>query len=422
MFLVTAALCATEEEDKKAKEKEITAQYDQKKIKENKKAIDVQLSTITTGEDTVEIAQKTSQTKIFFEDLLDQKTVNKDLIFERVNAFIKTEEAITSNSVLHQAKMVCLKDLKAFLEEYEKKPADLATKIDVHLCHGPCEVTATLFRTTMDTMKLEAVLKEIASFLELFKTEVVTLILENYVTDHNDLVQAYKKSGIESMILKKTDWDPVAKNGWPTLSWMQEHNRRIVIFSDSESDYEFLSGKYIAENRYGETDVSNLNTSKAIQEVPRSKSYRTSKRYLMLVNFFPTLPIDMEVLQAMKNKEITGGKPTYDYATMNSTDIRKLVDAIVNKGFVDKDGKGNSIRVLYQNADGSIHYPNFIALDYVNKGNPILFINELNDLQTAQAVAAQKKVSDEKTGKDVSLEQALAEAAGALKIVKTVVK
>ena len=212
--------------------------------------------------------------------------------------------------------------------------AESLNNYEVMMWHGP--VGRNLKKTFKDA------LEKIKTFLTNHPTEIVTIQLENYAP--NDLIDAViKRSNISSLVLKASDWNPVAKKGWPTLQWMIDNNKRLVIFNNKgKTKYCYDQWKHTIENQYGQLDVGKAS-------VERAESMKITKpKYLYTLNFF--------------------GKVTspVNYPDANSSKLRKLINNVFDKGLKGKL-KGR--------------YPNFIALDYISRGkdgDPIKLINEIN--------------------------------------------
>lgn len=96
------------------------------------------------------------------------------------------------------------------------------------------------------------VLKEIQSFLEANPTEIVTIIIEDYVTSPKGLTKVFDAAGLRKY------WFPVSrmpKNGgdWPTVDDMIHKNQRLVVFT-SKASKEAVEGiayewRYVVENQ-----------------------------------------------------------------------------------------------------------------------------------------------------------------------------
>lgn len=89
-------------------------------------------------------------------------------------------------------------------------------------------------------------------FLEANPTEIVTIIIEDYVATPNGLTNIFNASGLKKF------WFPVSrmpKNGgdWPTVDDMVRQNQRLVVFT-SKSSKEYSEGiayewRYVVENQ-----------------------------------------------------------------------------------------------------------------------------------------------------------------------------
>ncbi|CAA2957972.1 PI-PLC X domain-containing protein At5g67130 [Olea europaea subsp. europaea] len=123
-------------------------------------------------------------------------------------------------------------------------------KGDVWLCHssgGECH-DHTTFEPAIDT------LREIEAFLFANPSEIVTLILEDYVKAPNGLTKVFTDSGLMKY------WFPLSKmpkNGqdWPLVKDMVANNQRLLVFTSIQSK-EASEGiayqwNYMVKNQYG---------------------------------------------------------------------------------------------------------------------------------------------------------------------------
>lgn len=95
-------------------------------------------------------------------------------------------------------------------------------------------------------------MKEIEAFLSGNPSEIVTIILEDYVKAPNGLTKVFNKSGLMNY------WFPVSKmpqNGkdWPRVSEMVAQNHRLLVFtsmkSKEQSEGIAYQWKYMVENQ-----------------------------------------------------------------------------------------------------------------------------------------------------------------------------
>ncbi|KAE9595269.1 putative PLC-like phosphodiesterase, TIM beta/alpha-barrel domain-containing protein [Lupinus albus] len=159
---------------------------------------------------------------------------------------------------------------------------------DVWLCHsfgGECH-DFTAFGPAIDT------LKEIETFLLANPSEIVTIILEDYVHVPNGLTKVFTDAGL------KKYWFPLSrmpKNGedWPLVSDMVAKNQRLVVFtsikSKEESEGIAYQWKYMVENQYGDGGMKSGSCPNRGESPPLND---TSKS-LVLVNYFRTVPLNL---------------------------------------------------------------------------------------------------------------------------------
>ncbi|XP_020099663.1 PI-PLC X domain-containing protein At5g67130 [Ananas comosus] len=161
-------------------------------------------------------------------------------------------------------------------------------KGDVWLCHstgGKC-YDFTAFEPALDTMM------EIEAFLSANPSEIVTLILEDYVQAPNGLTKVFNESGLLQY------WFPVSKmpqNGedWPLVSDMVANNERLLVFTSIRSKQETegiaYQWNFMVENQYGD---DGMEAGKCFNRAESSLLNDTTKS-LVLVNYFPTIPVKL---------------------------------------------------------------------------------------------------------------------------------
>jgi hypothetical protein len=226
-----------------------------------------------------------------------------------------------------------------------------STKTDVVLCHKSLFINRFL-KKGRPPMTLKESLLTIKTFLENNPTEIITIFLENYVDNGHLLDSAIRSSDIEHFILKPHQWDPCERAGWPTLRWMQQHNKRLLIFNSIEkTELTFNEWEHVIENQYGA-----LITKQACAERIESQKWRRNQRHLYLVNYFSTFKLNL-------------GRA---YHAINTVHLQSLMREI-NQG-LDSNG-------LYK-----MRSPNFIALDYVNEGDAMNYINKMNILANIEKI------------------------------------
>ncbi|XP_052110854.1 PI-PLC X domain-containing protein At5g67130-like isoform X3 [Arachis duranensis] len=121
---------------------------------------------------------------------------------------------------------------------------------DVWLCHssqGQCH-DYTAFEPAIGT------LKEIEAFLSANPSEIVTLILEDYVHTQNGLKKVFSDAGLMKF------WFPVTnmpRNGgdWPLVSDMVAENQRLIVFTSVKSKEQSEGIAYQWNYMFGDLDL-----------------------------------------------------------------------------------------------------------------------------------------------------------------------
>ncbi|XP_057787383.1 PI-PLC X domain-containing protein At5g67130-like [Salvia miltiorrhiza] len=167
---------------------------------------------------------------------------------------------------------------------------------DIWLCHsygGKC-FNYTAF------VPAKTVLNEVRAFLEANPTEIVTIIIEDYVTSPNGLTKVFNASGLNKY------WFPASrmpKNGgnWPIVDDMIRQNQRLVVFT-SKSSKESSEGiayqwRYVVENQYGDGGM----VAGSCPNRAESPAMNLTSRSLVLMNYFPDNP---DVATACKHNSV----------------------------------------------------------------------------------------------------------------------
>ncbi|KAI9123954.1 hypothetical protein K1719_005254 [Acacia pycnantha] len=197
---------------------------------------------------------------------------------------------------------------------------------DIWLCHsfgGQC-YNYTAFQPAIN------VLREIGAFLEANPSEIVTIMIEDYVTSPKGLTKVFDAAGLRKF------WFPVwrmPKNGgdWPTVDDMIQKNQRLVVFT-SKASKEASEGiahewSYLVENQYGNGGMKAGSCPNRAESQPMN----TKSRSLVLVNFFRDFP---ELTHSCKD---------------NSAPLLRMIDT------------------CYE-ASGQ-RWPNFIAVDFYKRSD-----------------------------------------------------
>ncbi|KAM3252737.1 PI-PLC X domain-containing protein [Capsicum annuum] len=157
---------------------------------------------------------------------------------------------------------------------------------DIWLCHsfrGQC-YNFTAFEPAVNT------LKEVEAFLSANPTEIVTIIIEDYVHSPKGLTRVFADAGLDKY------WFPVSKmprkgDDWPTVNDMVKKNYRLLVFT-SDSSKEAAEGiayqwRYMVENEPGDPGVAPGSCSSRKE----SKPLNSRSASLFLMNYFPTVAV-----------------------------------------------------------------------------------------------------------------------------------
>lgn len=157
---------------------------------------------------------------------------------------------------------------------------------DIWLCHslkGQC-FNITAFEPAINT------LKEVEAFLSENPTEIVTIIIEDYVHTPKGLTTLFTNAGLQKY------WYPVSKmptNGadWPTVTDMIASNHRLLVFTSvaakEASEGIAYQWRYMVENESGDPGI--IQGSCPSRKESRPLNSRSAS--LFLQNYFPTFPV-----------------------------------------------------------------------------------------------------------------------------------
>lgn len=225
-------------------------------------------------------------------------------------------------------------------------------KGSVVLCHGGTHAVLAFQRSIGEGMR--ALRGHAPAYQTLGKTlivlrdwlidhphEIVTLFLENYVPNDRLSTEIQAIPELSPLIFKKKH-----KSAWPTIAWMQEHNKRLVIFNENKSGTPISDAHpfmYLWDEII-ESGYATLRKQCIARERAESYAHQEKSRSLYLMNHFPFL-----AMTARASKRYNA------YHT-----VRNTVEFCRMKGLAQ--GKN----------------PNFIALDFVDQGSALRLVNELN--------------------------------------------
>ncbi|PON42913.1 PLC-like phosphodiesterase [Parasponia andersonii] len=157
---------------------------------------------------------------------------------------------------------------------------------DVWLCHsfgGQCH-DYTAFEPAIDT------LKEIESFLSANPSEIVTLILEDYVQAPKGLTTVFTNAGLMKYWFPLENM-PKSGRDWPLVSDMVAKNQRLIVFtsikSKEQSEGIAYQWNYMVENQYGDGGMHAGSCPNRAESSPLDDMSKS----LVLVNYFESIPV-----------------------------------------------------------------------------------------------------------------------------------
>jgi hypothetical protein len=202
---------------------------------------------------------------------------------------------------------------------------------------------------------LEHTLSIITQWMVMHPDEIITIFLENLVANDKLAQEIRGIKGFMPLVMSLNDWDPEEHEGrWPTLQWMRDQNKRIVIFNEDKTGSNFAKFSkdeakkypfyylwhYIIESQYG-----TLHKPALCAERSESYHYRKRNRKLFLLNYFGRITRSSRMCKKYNSYE----------------NLSAIVKLCQKKGMAS--GKA----------------PNFIALDFIDEGNALRLVNEINE-------------------------------------------
>jgi hypothetical protein len=211
--------------------------------------------------------------------------------------------------------------------------------IDVYDHFGTPTAYHSVF--ALGTIPLSNILNDIKTFLDNNPNEVVTIILECYVTA-NDIEDEINQSGLSNYLYRHT-------TAWPTLQNMIDNDNRLVILSDvndassSQNWYHYV-WDYAVETHYS---VDNINDFTC---------------------------------------DFNRGDPANDLFIFNHF----VTDANLGYGLYTESNDVNANPFFINRAldcqNQTNKFPNFVTLDYYELGDGLTVVDELNNLNATSTI------------------------------------
>ena len=221
-----------------------------------------------------------------------------------------------------------------------------AFMVDVYDYFGTISAYHSTF--LLGSIALSDILNDIKLFLDNNQNDIITIILESYV-DADDIENIVNQSGLTNYLYTHNNM-----LAWPTLQEMINNNQRLVIFSDKDDAsstqtwYHYV-WDYAVETHYSVNDINNFSCS---------FNRGNPNNDLFIFNHFVT--------HAMLG-----------YGMYNESISVNANPFLINRA-LDCKNQHNK-------------FPNFITLDFVELGNGLDAVNELNNIPTSSKDVEIKK-------------------------------
>ena len=211
--------------------------------------------------------------------------------------------------------------------------------IDVYNHFGTPTAYHSVFM--LGTIPLSDIFNDIKTFLDNNPNEVVTIILECYVTA-NDIEDEINQAGLSNYLY-------IHNSGWPTLQSMIDNDNRLVIFSDvddasSSQDWYHYVWEYAVETHYS---VGNINDFTC--DFNRGDPLND----LFIFNHFVT-------------------DATLGYGLYNESN-----DVNANPFFINR-----ALNCQTQ----TNKFPNFVTVDYYELGDGLAVVDQLNGVTSTSSI------------------------------------
>lgn len=224
-----------------------------------------------------------------------------------------------------------------------------ALMIDVYDLFGNPTAYHSMFM--LGTIPLIDLFNNIKSFLDNNPNEVMTIILESYVSA-NDIEDIVNQSGLNNYLYTHNN-----SLGWPTLQNMIDNDNRLVIFTDEDDAsssqlwYHYV-WDYAVETHYSVNTINDFNCS------------------------------------------FNRGDPINDLFILNHF----VTDATLGYGLHTESMAVNSNPFFIGRAidcyTQTNKFPNFVTVDFYELGDGLDVVNQLNNLSTASSI--EQHISEKK--------------------------
>lgn len=248
----------------------------------------------------------------------------------------------------------------------------------VCLSHGQPGAIAFSQKGHNSYQSLQYELRRIFEWLKYNPQAVVTIAIENYASAEKIQQEIAKVISAAKFdpVLTTSNW-PQANSGanqtWPTLGWMRQNNKRLVIFTQwgDNTGYTWRQYSHCIENQYSTTNENELWKERSESEkISKLYTASTDPRKIVIINNFEGLAVT---------------RPTSDTKNQVSyTTVERIANLCKSKGFAH----GRPLNGYY--ADRIVDSCNDLTEN--KQLNVFSYVNVMND----KAAAAKTKMDPKK--------------------------
>lgn len=233
---------------------------------------------------------------------------------------------------------------------------------------GPLGAAAALgvyvLADTAERLRLQQSLEDVKAFLDANQDAIITLIIEDRASLSN-IHQQFVDAGLNGYMYDPGVDGPNGTTGcWPSLQWMRDNDKRLVVFVQSSTPD--LDGRILGQFAYTVENTYNIGVSDydpTCTNRGESAALNDRSRKLFVMNHFSEITVPTE----------------YDVETFLGLSGDLDIDLFEGNDSPNKYSKLLS-RVDNECYTAAQRYPNFIALDFYQypEGDAMDVVNEIN--------------------------------------------
>ena len=196
------------------------------------------------------------------------------------------------------------------------------------MMHGDNIFLNTIVQRIGEPDTFKSFLVKVKKWME-HTTDPITIVLESYsgTTGGIELAKLLTETKLDKHLFSPGDYGTVG--GWPSITWMNRSNKKLVIFSSNINDGVFHDATYLNENHW------ELKTNPGGGVLRRAHM----KNMPVLFNHFPSFSFDLSYANFNTKERITARLLEYIKVTKTSPNFIVL-------NFVD-DGDGLMVVTEY---------------------------------------------------------------------------